>query len=76
MRSCDGHGAASQGNDQGNWRNPKASLFTDPRTLPGRMTEFNIASPVVAFCPSLSGVLQGCVLASRAPTTRASVWRS
>jgi len=49
MRSCDGHGAASQGNGQGNWPNPKASLFTDPRSLPGRMTEVNTASPVLAF---------------------------
>ncbi len=49
MRSCDGHGAASQGNDQGNWPSPKASLFTDPRSLPGRITEVNIASPVLAF---------------------------
>jgi len=49
MRSCDGHGAASQGNDQGNWPNPKASLFTDPRSLPGRMTEVNIALPVLAL---------------------------
>jgi hypothetical protein len=63
MRSCDGHGAASQGNHQGNCPSPKASLFTDPRSLPGRMTEvniaspvLNIASPVLAFslaCPSL-----------------------
>ncbi len=49
MRSCDGHGAASHGNDQGNWPNPKASLFTDPRSLPGRITEVNTASPVLAF---------------------------
>jgi hypothetical protein len=53
MRSCDGHGAASQGNDQGNWPNPTASLFTDPRSLPGRMAEVNTASPVLAFAASL-----------------------
>ncbi len=51
MRSCDGHGAASQGNDQGNWPNPKASLFTDPRGLPGRMTEVDSALPVLNLCP-------------------------
>jgi len=49
MRSCDGHGAASQGNDQGNWPNPKAPLFTDLRSLPERMAEVNTASPVLVF---------------------------
>jgi len=56
MRSCDGHGAASQGNDQDNWPNPNASLFTDLRSLPGRMTEVQTASPVLAFVIAFSRV--------------------
>ncbi len=49
MRSCDGHGAVSQGYRRANWPNPKASLFTDPRSLPSRMTEVNITLHVLAF---------------------------
>ncbi len=49
MRSCDGYGAVSQGDHRANWPNPKESLFTDPRSLPSRMTEVDIALHVLAY---------------------------